>query len=569
MDFKGFKKTSDDGKVVTLKHDKGHEIKIVKNAVDRKTREALHAIPNHVPEAGAPALPKRQAEKQQPSQPQKMMAKGGHVENEKLYVADHYADGGDTSQQSDASKTQDQPPQQQASGSPITINVGQPQAPAQQAQQVDYTATDPQEAARATLPSTAEGLKAAGQIAQQALQSKAPSTGPAMDAALAGREPTPEERAQSEAMAAQQQAPPQASPQAPPQNYQPQAQASQPQVAPQIPQLHAPGLRQQQSDVDPRAIMAHVNQTFEAAQQHWQQEHETLLSEIQNDQVDPNRLWNKKSGFDKVASTIGLLLGGITGNKGLLGTYGRLVQNEIDADVAAQQSKLGTDKTLLEAHQKQFGNLVDAANAVRQNLATTVQAKLQQSEGFKSNAEAQKLYQEMDVYRQQLAQQQAIRTAVRAGNGNPQVLGLAVQALVPPAQQAKAFEELDKAQNHTVQTKNILEAFDKVSSENTLAGRAGRLGYEPPSVAAFQNLVMPFLKDAEGRINEQELQRTDKLYPRPGDKESTVAEKRAALANFLNSKAATPILDAAGIFLPRPTTVQRLPTPPGFPKGGR
>jgi hypothetical protein len=101
-----------------------------------------------------------------------------------------------------------------------------------------------------------------------------------------------------------------------------------------------------------------------------------------------------------------------------------------------------------------------------------------------------------------------------------------------------------------------------------MARRAAHLGYQPASMYTLQNAIMPYLKDAEGRINVEELERTNLLMPAAGDFDSKIAEKRVGMQQFLAEKGAThPILSGNFIPLPRaPNTKGNSSTVTGYRK---
>lgn len=546
MDFRAFKKVSDDGKVVTLQHEKGHEVRIVKHAVDRKTRNALQALPTqsrHIEHEKEP-------------------------ENEKLAVANRYASGGSVKKYAEG--TSDAPvPDPTAnlddsanatnakSGSPITINVGAPQTP-----QLDPAtiATPAAAASEESLPSVDVDPRSA-QLQQLPTPSAGASTAanalfngpPVTDAALAGREPTDQER--DAAKAAQSDGAYVAG--ARPQNYIPQASSSQSNalLAPEpIPQPVQPP-----RDSGQQAFQK-VTDAFNQRMATWDKAHQDLVNDITSNKIDPDRLWNQKSGFDKVASTIGLLLGGVTGNKGLIGTYGRLVQNEIDKDIASQVENLGTKKTLLDAHLKQFGNIKDAADAARMDMLSASQAQLAKSQSFATNLSAQKTALELQQYQNQIKQQNSLRHALQAGGDNPDVRAAAVRMLVPEKQQEAAYKELKETETAKRLGENALDSFDQVDH---MFG-AGVLAPHQRD-ALIEPVLAQMVRDSEGRVTPQDTKMIKELFPRATDVGDTRSVKRQKLATFLGEKMSAPILSANFVPVPKINTTRSMARPASWP----
>lgn len=285
-------------------------------------------------------------------------------------------------------------------------------------------------------------------------------------------------------------------------------------------------------------------QTFEQQTAKLNQEREGLMQDYQNGHVDPNHLYASMSTAGKFATGIGLILGGMGGglthqeNPAL-----KFLSQQIDRDIDAQKANLGKTKSLLDANMQQFGNLRDATSATRIMMGDIVSNQLAQaaaqSQDPIAKARAQQAIAQIKdrqaAEQQQLAMRQSVLGNVSGGGVSPEQR---ISMLASSPQEAQAAgKELQSAKNHATQQDKILAAFNQASQENTLAGRVGRAGFEPPSVGVFQALMMPYLKDAEGRINESELQRTDKLIPKVGDKEATIQEKLNGLKSFLQEKA--------------------------------
>lgn len=565
IDFRNFKKVNEDEKTVTLRHEKGHEVRIVKNALDKKTRHVLSAIPS----------------------------KDKDPENEKLAVANKYAEGGDvektSSQSSDAPTMTPDAPQ---SSSPVTINIGSgaqgasgsppigaaptesaptsttiPDAPPSSppsptAPTIPTTsspsdaafAADPKEAALSQLPSAAQGVAALKQGAKAVLNDKIPVT----DAALAGKEPT---LADITAATEADKAPaPQAS--AGPTNYEPKAPAS---LAPQgiepAPST-APGLHPVPKD-DGQKAMAQATDDFQRRRQRWEDEHRELFNDLKNSKVDYDHLASRGT-MAKILSTVGLVLGGFTGvfAPAMIAKH---IQKDIDRDIENQRADIGQKRTLLEEHMKEFGNIKDAADAVRMNLATAAQSQLAKSTSFKNNADAQKTYMELDQYRQNLANQLSIRQAIKHAPDSPDVRAQAVKFLVPEKHQEQAMKELDRVENAATAEKNIRTLFAQAAKDNTIAGRVAHAGFSPASVDALRTNLMPVLKDNEGRINEQEIQMLNALTPAPGDTDTKQRMKLDGLIKFVRSKQSSALLTAYGVPKPRPIpSITALPKPAGW-----
>ena len=95
-------------------------------------------------------------------------------------------------------------------------------------------------------------------------------------------------------------------------------------------------------------------------------EYDNFIKDVQNQHIDPNHYWASKSTGAKVATGLGLILGGIGGGLTHQGNPAlEFLQNNINRDIEAQKANLGKSENLLSANLKQFGNLRDATDMTR------------------------------------------------------------------------------------------------------------------------------------------------------------------------------------------------------------
>lgn len=154
--------------------------------------------------------------------------------------------------------------------------------------------------------------------------------------------------------------------------------------------------------------------------------------------IDPQHYWNSKSTGSKVASMIGLILGGAGG--GLMHQENpvlKMMNQEIDRDVDAQKAELGKTENLLAANMRQFGNLNDAtkmtqimqtdilAHQLGQIAAKTTdkmaQARLLQAQGQLLDAKLPGM--------QQLALNHSVNQMLSEAQGDPGKMEGAIEAL--------------------------------------------------------------------------------------------------------------------------------------------
>jgi hypothetical protein len=128
-----------------------------------------------------------------------------------------------------------------------------------------------------------------------------------------------------------------------------------------------------------------------------------------------------------------------------------------------------------------------------------------------------------------------------------------VPSYVPKEHQPKVFGEIDAAENTKRMSQSIMDSFDKATTENTVL-KTGPTPFgqirTPASVLALHQALQPTFKDLEGTVRQAAMDNTFKnVTPAPGDSDKTIAEKRQALKDYLQSKASAPTARAYGIDL--------------------
>ncbi len=265
-----------------------------------------------------------------------------------------------------------------------------------------------------------------------------------------------EDESTSEAPAPQEEAPEEAAPQAPnvtPQFVPPEAQMP---VNPQAPVVQpgnvnygAPEVQppQAQAQVDPYAnvpgyaenlkgiqaqagvkneygqeIQSALNShTAHMAEQQWKYEGErkriddeqsVLQKKLQNGEVDPRRYFKNMNTGQRIASAIGLILGGIGSGLGHTPNMAAEMMNKaVDNDIEAQKMDLGKTNSLLNLNLQKYHNLNTAEAATRLQYNTVLQTQLQAAQNKATTNLAQaglqmqlgQLKMQAEQYKQQMA----------------------------------------------------------------------------------------------------------------------------------------------------------------------
>lgn len=285
------------------------------------------------------------------------------------------------------------------------------------------------------------------------------------------------------------------------------------------------------------------------------QEIQNITHDLMNGHIDPNHFWNSKSELGKAGTAIGLILGGIGGAAtGQENPALKFLNSSIDRDIDAQKAQMNNKNSLLGHLNAQFGNEKDAtmmAKAMYADVyASKIAAAAAKSKDPIAQARAQQAIGQIKAASapliQQVALKQTVMGAMNSGRLGPEE---AVQHLVPEKHQKAVFDEIGKATNMVQHEKAILGNFDKASKDNTVIRRTAHGGAEPAELTNVRNLLMPVLKDNEGRINKEEVAMMEDFLPKAGDADSKIAKKRAGLIQFIQSKKAAPTAKGFGIDL--------------------
>lgn len=301
-----------------------------------------------------------------------------------------------------------------------------------------------------------------------------------------------------------------------------------------------------QQQIQQRTYQDHFNQ-LDAERQAFQQD-------INNQHIDPKHYLNSMGTGQKIATGIGLILGGMGGglthqqNPALM-----FLENQINKDIDAQKANLGKTENLLSANMRQFGNLRDATDMTRVMQSDIISNQLKQeaakAQSPLAKARALQAIGTIDANNAQALSQIAMRRTLLSGANNGRVDPAAVvNMIIPEHQRAEANKELTTAQNMGQARDNLMSAFNQLTGINTVGQRITSPIQTSKQVEAIKGpLLAQLVKDSEGRITPQDVPMIESLFPAPGDDQRTNAIKRQRLAQFVSEKMHFPILHTYGI----------------------
>jgi hypothetical protein len=180
---------------------------------------------------------------------------------------------------------------------------------------------------------------------------------------------------------------------------------------------------QQQADIlqKQNEKLQAIQQDYEARRKVFDDEIAGYQKEIQEGKVDPNRYMNSLSTGGKIATAVGLILGGLGG--GISGRGGNAALDTlnriIDRDIDAQKIDMDKKKNLMGFSMQKLGNLKDAEAYSRAILISQTSNELQaaaaKSQDPLAKARAVQAVGQLEAQKAQLLNQVAARQAIAQG----------------------------------------------------------------------------------------------------------------------------------------------------------
>lgn len=302
-------------------------------------------------------------------------------------------------------------------------------------------------------------------------------------------------------------------------------------------------------------------QAFDKLQQFYKDNYEQnnkevsdVIDDMRTGKINANQYMEEMGAGQKVMTAIGLLLGGI--GQGFIGGDNpalTFLNAQIDRNLKAQQANMDKKATLLGAYFKKFGNMQDAAQMFRivnqeyyTSLAEEQAARLKDPAAkakflqMKGQIKEQKAGQLADISRRQ-----AILQGGEEGHVAPEAL---INVLVPEKDQKAAREELAdvKAIDHaSQQVSNIIDKIGKLGPLQALPFSEGSAMLDSGNAQIIQ-VVRSGMK-GQGALSDQEVEDVIKPFViNASDTPAQVAQKRAGILNIVNGvrARATPTLGA-------------------------
>lgn len=371
INTKQWKKVSADDKYTRFQDNKGNELKIAHTTLSPKMRSELASLPVHLAEGGevtkdkGPAVVKKSAEevqkgasssgwlgidkyvdniKQGLKKPQSM-ANGGEVEEDPASKMTDLTAELSTMASTPAAAVEGMIPrigsdQQMSSLPPVATEGLMPRMGSQaMGQPVEQSLVDPAMAAQ-------EGARDPGAIDPNAAPSPAPQGAQGLAAAPV---PTPaEELENSKLLKAANDIKKGLKIEADAQAAQGRAEAA----------AAEESIKAQQD----------IAVTFKGDYDKLNSEYNSVLQDVKSGAIDPDRLWNNKSSFNKVSTIIGLMASGYGAGMqgpGVKNMAMESLERDIDRDIDAQKANLSSKNNMLGLLSQQMGNVRAGAEMMK------------------------------------------------------------------------------------------------------------------------------------------------------------------------------------------------------------
>ncbi len=299
---------------------------------------------------------------------------------------------------------------------------------------------------------------------------------------------------------------------------------------------------------DAAAKQQKLQDGFQANYQALETERKALADDISNKHIDPNHFWNSKSTGGKIATLVGMFIGGLGQND-----VPAMIEQHINRDIDAQKAELGKKENLLSANMKQFGNMKDATAMTSVMMNESIKSQLQRAAALaKGPMEKAKALQGIGLIDAnnaqalgQIAMRRTLMQGMKGGHVAPEQV---IRMVVPEGEKANAFKELKEAQEMISTRDRVMAAYDEIAKLSTLGSRlmdpiqAGR------RIAALKAATIPGLsKQTAGRYTEQDAETIEKIFSGMGNSQETIDANRLALYKLAAEKMHFPILNAYGI----------------------
>lgn len=317
-----------------------------------------------------------------------------------------------------------------------------------------------------------------------------------------------------------------------------------------------------------------MQESLTAAQQQRQQVQaniDRLTKAVEEGTLKPDRVLG--SGSSKIMNVIGLVLGGAM-QFATLGIVPNIMKQAIDDDIEKQKSELEQRNNLLGYNLKLLGNITDAENVTRMQMATIADLQAKRAALKSADKEAMGRYQIFSgevqqkliaPYMQQMEQQASMQQATSQPVSSPtQIVQMIQTRIKSPAQQKEAIKEYGEYKNLMSGIEQVKGIMRAQADLNTLANRLTSPIQTPQRLKTMKAQLFPVIKGIVGeKMTDADVkQMVDPFLVKLTTSPETVNQMTSDLINTIQSRLgpSTPTLELYDIKLPKPIQAKPLPT---------
>ena len=298
---------------------------------------------------------------------------------------------------------------------------------------------------------------------------------------------------------------------------------------------------------------------------------DSTIQDVKNGHIDPKHYVENMGAGQKIATAIGLFLGGLStpfthqGNPAL-----EMLNKQIDRDIDAQKAGLNNKMNIYHAYLDQYHNAAAAEAMTRATQIGIYGSRLREAAANSGSAMAQaRANQQLAQWGQQiypLVQKANFLNETKQINdraqGTGQLSALPPERLVqftgaPLEDQNKMFDEIKNAQNINNIRQPSLAAFDQAAKDvRPMTGgihtspTAFIPGMESAGQKAFSGLANTTVKEVEGTARQAAFDSIAKNFrPNFDDDDATIKSKRARWQTYLKAQAAAPVANGYNLNL--------------------
>lgn len=269
-----------------------------------------------------------------------------------------------------------------------------------------------------------------------------------------------------------------------------------------------------------------------------------FMNDYQADHINPNHYMESMSAGEKVASGIGLFLGGFSsafthnGNPAM-----DYLNKQIDRDIQAQQSKKDQQKTLLGANQAMFHDDIVAANQTRVNMNDIYLHKIQLAAEKlgtpEAKAKADMAAAQFGLQNEALLRQNAVRAttleALKGGGKELSAIDLSSAGIIPQQEATKEQASIDAQKTAIQKTHELYDALEKEQTAGNLLNPQSHRRVQALN-AELVNAVMN--ASASKRLTKESVEaEIEPLEMKTSDSKETMAAKRQGILNIVQRHA--------------------------------